>query len=214
MARAKRKSDEVYNARRRAARALAKLERQAAQGAFKTEGQKRAVSSLAQQLETAISKSYANRSTRKYSKDISTTVSNLRSTANVIQSDRTQGATYRQNKIFERNLNNATMKDDFSSISKTEAKVFYRLTQNIWQGKPSEMRNELIRAHYGTESLEDAFNAVMGTEQAQNALEQANANGQPIGVTDENEAFYNDTTDTGEDFGSPDYIKTTAPLAV
>lgn len=214
MARAKRKSDEVYNARRRAARALAKLERQAAQGEFKTEGQKRAAFSLAQQLENAISKSYANRSTRKYSKDISTTVSNLRSTANVIQSDRTQGATYRQNKIFERNLNNATMKDGFSSISKAEAKVFYRLTQNIWQGKPPEMRNDLIRAHYGMESLEEAFNAVMGTEQAQNALAQANANGKPIGVTDENEAFYNDTTDTGEDFGSPDYIKTTAPLAV
>lgn len=214
MARAKRKSDEVYNARRRAARALAKLERQAAQGAFKTEGQKRAVYSLAQQLETAISKSYVNRQTRQYSKDIASTVSNLRSTASVIQSDRMQGATYRQNKIFERNLNNATMKDGFSSISKAEAKVFYRLTQNIWQGKPPEMRNEFIRAHYGTELIEDAFNAVIETEQAQNALAQAKANVQPIGVTDENEAFYNDTTDTGEDFGSPDYIKTTTPLAV
>ena len=106
------------------------------------------------------------------------------------------------------------MKDGFSSISKAEAKVFYRLTQNIWQGKPPEMRNELIRAHYGTESLEDAFSALMETAQAQNALAQANANGQPIGVTDENEAFYNDITDTSEDFGSPDYIKTTAPLVV
>lgn len=82
-------------------------------------------------------------------------------------------AIMRKNKIFERELNQAGLSSDISvsRISKPEMKIFYGATMSIWKGAPSNIsRNQLIMQELGVQSLEEAFEIVMGTEEAQKAL--------------------------------------------
>lgn len=109
----------------------------------------------------------------------------------------------RKNTMFAHEINQAS-KGGVSSLSKEETKIFYAATKNLWEGKDPRQRNEIIVQKMGVESLEEAWETVFANEYAQEALENARKNQQPI---DTEVDIQNGATDEKEEIGSPDYIK-------
>lgn len=64
-----------------------------------------------------------------------------------------------QNEAFEMIMQNAGT--ELSSLSKTEVSTFYRLTQNLWENKSVDYRNEFIMKGLEVDNLEEAYNVVM-----------------------------------------------------
>ena len=96
--------------------------------------------------------------------------------------NRDASALMRKNKIFERELNQAGASSDVSvsRISKPEMKIFYGATMDIWKGAPSNInRNQLIMESLGVTSLEEAFDIIMNTKEAQAALKKAKYEQEP-----------------------------------
>lgn len=183
MPRKKRASDEVYNARRRAKRLIARLERE--QAANSTGVQARARQSYIQTLKDQVSKSYAasrKKSDVKASRENSVTLNRM---TKIPRADRT--ARERSEAIFRQQLAQARV-GGVSSITNAEVSVFYAATRRIWSGADVRDRNELIKKALGASSLAEAFQQVV----AENA---------------EAIARFNDFTDKktpdGERIGSP-----------
>ena len=142
--------------------------------------------SLIAELERLKGETYINRKTGKYAyneKRLESTIEyatrrreaiTLDIEAEKVKSKEERRRTQiRKNEIFQRELNLAGRESDVavSKISKSEMKIFYRYTQDVWQGADLQYRNTLIMQHFNTDSLEEAFNIVMQTEEAQEALE-------------------------------------------
>lgn len=149
-------------------------------------------------LEQLKAESYINRKTGEYKferKRIESTLRNVASKREEIKFDveRTkvhqeelmtrreykisQETQYRMNKIFEQKLNIASRTSEeteiFSDITKAEAKIFYAATMDAWQGKSAKDRNQYIMEYLGVKSLEEAFDIVMSSAEAQEALKRA-----------------------------------------
>ena len=190
MPRKKRASDEVYNARRRAKRLIARLERE--QAADSTGVQARARQSYIQSLKDQVSKSYAasrKKSDVKASRENSMTLNRM---TNIPRADRT--ARERSEAIFRQQLAQART-GGISSITNAEASVFYAATRRIWSGADVRERNELIKRALGVSSLAEAFRIV--TEDNTRAIA-------------EFDDFSDKKTPDGERVGSPtwdSYIK-------
>lgn len=84
---------------------------------------------------------------------------------------------FRRNEIFQQKLNAASRNAEeigiISDISKSEAKIFYAATMDAWQGKSAKYRNQYIMEYLGVQSLEEAFDIVMSSKEAQEALRRA-----------------------------------------
>ncbi len=82
---------------------------------------------------------------------------------------------FRRNKLFEQEINQASLSSEIgvSSLSKSEVKIFYASTMEFWQGKDALSRNQYIMDALGVKSLEEAFDIIMGTQEAQDALQRA-----------------------------------------
>lgn len=84
-----------------------------------------------------------------------------------------------QNEAFEMIMQNAGT--ELSSLSKTEVSTFYRLTQNLWENKSVDYRNEFIMKGLGVDNLEEAYNLVMSQlEQDIPTDEEASDLGSPV----------------------------------
>lgn len=81
----------------------------------------------------------------------------------------------RLNKLFEQEINQASLSSDVgvSSLTKPEVKIFYAATMEAWQGKSAEYRNLYIMQSLGVKSLEEAFRIVMSRDTSQEALKRA-----------------------------------------
>ena len=183
MPRKKRASDEVYNARRRAKRLIARLERE--QAADSTGVQARARQSYIQSLKEQVSKSYVasrKKSDVKASRENSVTLNRM---TKIPRADRT--ARERAEAIFRQQLAQAR-NGGVSSITSAEASVFYAATRRIWSGADARDRNELIKRALGASSLAEAFQRVI----AENAEAIARFND-----------FTDKATPDGERLGSP-----------
>lgn len=133
MARKKRESDELYNARRRLRRQAARLRRDAERSS--NELIRSQMESFASELERAA----------KTSKDIKT-IEQQRSRISELGKirERTVGASreqfsrvYRSNLIFQQQLNAAGVKGASSTISEREKDVFWMATKGLWTtGEP------------------------------------------------------------------------------
>lgn len=195
MPRAKRKSDELYNERRRAKRLAARIEKQQFRTAREQQAAQSYVTNLRNQIErTYISKGVEIEEAFKAAKALS------------VQTRReVRTASQRANEIFTREINLASAGNEstLGANGAKHVKIFYAATQSIWEGQPLERRNKAILAAMGTDSLREAFIKVLWQNRA--AMKAAKHAGEPIGTTDENAFFYKDALDD-EEYGSPEYL--------
>lgn len=195
MPRAKRKSDELYNERRRAKRLAARIEKQQFRTAREQQAAQSYVANLRKQIErTYISKGVEVEEAFKVAKALG------------VQTRReVRTASQRANEIFTREMNLASSGNESTLGEHGEryVKIFYAATQSMWEGQPLEMRNKAILAAMGTDSLREAFMSVLWQNRA--AIRAARHAGEPIGTTDENAFFYEDALDV-EEYGSPEYL--------
>ena len=190
VSRAKRKSDEVYNARRRVKR---KLERE-----LKKENPNK---NLVESLQAKISQSYATKS-GEYLIDIERfqqeSYSYKRSYEKVDTVD-----IKRKNELMRHEINQASI-GGVSKYTKEETKIFYAATKRAWEGKPQGKWNEAIMTYYGVQTLEEAWNLVFSDENVQKALSRARASQEQVRSEQD---IAEGATDEKEEIGSPDYIK-------
>lgn len=86
-------------------------------------------------------------------------------------------------------------------FTRENSKIFYRATQDIWQGKTAD-KNALIIEKLGAKNLEEAYKMVL-KDQA-DAVKAAKGGAKTNGWTDQNEGFYKEV---GQDKQtSPDYL--------
>ena len=135
MARKKRASDELYNARRRLRRQADRMERDAQKQA---DGLRRQMLSYAQALrkEAATGKRHTEQETVRETERLG----RIR--------EATKGAaysrytTYRRNLILQQQINAAGVKDAQSSISENEKNVFWMAVKGLWPTGSDVPRNE------------------------------------------------------------------------
>lgn len=64
----------------------------------------------------------------------------------------------RRNKMFEREINQSTMKNSLSALSREETKAFYASTMDLWQGlSNADNRNVQIMQKFGVNNLEQVY---------------------------------------------------------
>lgn len=204
MARAKRKSDETYNARRRAKRAAARIQRDM-QGMSRSE--RAAAQSYLDTLNERINATYASKTGTRQQRAQSVE----RASQAAQQLDRaTKGvraqrsATARTNKLFEQQVNRARLGEPstLGRYGAAEVDVFYAATRRIWQGKPAKDRNKLIMESLGTSSLREAFTSVLSQNmEALRVYRNAIRSSRVPDTTDP--AFAGESGADGERMGSP-----------
>lgn len=206
MARAKRASDEVYNARRRAKRLLARMEREDVSGM--SAAQKRARTDYMESVRAQIAQSYQGtravrevRSAQKRVKSASERLDRMTSAPRKVKSSRE-----RSDMLFQRQINLARI-DAPSTLGehgKEAVGVFYAATRRYWRGKEPKERNRLIMQGLGAKSLSEAFEKVLRANER--AFKAAISSGVPTseveGSTDENEPFYSEVGYDAELIGS------------
>lgn len=206
MARAKRTSDEVYNARRRAKRLLARLEREDVSGM--STSQKRARADYIASVREQITQSYQE--TRQVHQ---VTEAQTRTKKAAERLDRMTTAprkarsrAARSNLIFQRQINLARSgaPSTLGDRGKEAVSVFYAATRRFWRGKPPKERNRLIMEGLGVTSLSEAYDRVIGANgKALDSLVSAGAQTSLVeGLTSENEAFYGEVDFDAELTGS------------
>lgn len=206
MARAKRASDETYNARRRAKRLLARLEREDTSAMSKS--QLRARADYMESVRAQITKSYQK--TRAASEIAG---AKERTQAAAAQLDRmtaaprkVKSAKERSDIFFARQLNLAKMGQPttLGEHASEKVSVFYAATRQLWRGRDTRKRNEYIVRGLGVNSLAEAFEKVLSANEDafQVAIGSKVTSSFVEGITSENEAFYNEVDYDSELMGS------------
>lgn len=152
MARAKRASDETYNARRRAKRALARLDRDIKNGKVK---RSRQITAYQQELKQQISASYIGRNATP------SKLSSAQQAARALDKYRIGAkaeATERRNIMFRANFKASS--SGSGTIPKANVQLFWNATKHAWAGRGRD-RYTAIQRYYGTDDLQDIFNKVM-----------------------------------------------------
>lgn len=207
MARAKRASDEIYNARRRAKRLLARMEREDVSGM--STAQKRARADYMESVRAQITQSYQGtrdvrevRRAQKRAKSAGERLDRMTSAPRKVKSSRE-----RSDMLFQRQINLARIgaPSILGDHGKEAVDVFYAATRRYWRGKDPKERNRLIMRGLGASSLSEAFEKVISAnERALNLAIDSGVNTSTVeGFTDENEAFYSEVEYDAELIGSP-----------
>ena len=206
MARAKRASDEVYNARRRAKRLLARLEREDVSGM--STSQKRARADYIASVREQIARSYqgtrqvhqvpeAQARTKKAAERLDRMTTAPR---------KAKSRAARSDIIFQRQINLARSgaPSTLGERGKESVSVFYAATRRFWRGRDPKERNRLIMEGLGVSSLSEAYDRVIGANRkALDSLVSSGAQTSLVkGLTSENEAFYGDVDFDAELTGS------------
>ena len=204
MARAKRTSDEVYNARRRAKRLLARLEREDVSGTL----QKRARADYIASVREQIAHSYQG--TRQVHQVPEAQTRTKRAAERLDRMTtaprKAKSRAARSNLIFQRQINLARSgaPSTLGEGGKEAVSVFYAATRRFWRGKDPKERNRLIMEGLGVTSLSEAYDRVIGANRkALDSLVSAGAQTSLVeGLTSENEAFYGEVDFDAELTGS------------
>lgn len=207
MARSKRASDEVYNARRRAKRLLARMEREDVVGMSIVE--RRARADYMESVRAQIERSY--QVTRK-TRDVEAAKERAQGARKKLDRmtrgpRKVKGAKERSDVLFQRQVNLARIGAPslFGAHGKEVVGVFYAATRNIWRGKDPKERNRLIMEALGTDNLQDAFDKVLmkNMRAVNEAVEGVVTTSVVSGITSENEEFYSEVDMDPELIGSP-----------
>lgn len=206
MARAKRTSDEVYNARRRAKRLLARLEREDVSGMGAS--QRRARDDYIASVREQIAQSYQG--TRQV-QQVSEAQTRAKRAAERLDRMTTaprkaRSRAARSNLIFQRQINLARSgaPSTLGDRGKEAVSVFYAATRRFWRGKDPKERNRLIMEGLGATSLSEAYDRVIAANgKALDSLVSAGVQTSLVeGLTSENEAFYGEVDFDAELTGS------------
>lgn len=206
MARAKRTSDEVYNARRRAKRLLARLEREDVSDMSTL--QKRARADYIASVREQISQSYQG--TRQVYQVHEAQTRTKRAAERLDRMTtaprKARSRAARSNLIFQRQINLARSgaPSTLGDSGAQAVSVFYAATRRFWRGKEPKERNRLIMEGLGVTSLSEAYDRVIGANRkALDSLVSAGAQTSLVeGLTSENEAFYGEVDFDAELTGS------------
>lgn len=203
MARAKRTSDEVYNARRRAKRLLARLEREDVSSM--STSQKRAHADYIASVREQISQSYqGTRQGAEAQTRAKRAAERLDRMTTAPRKARSRAA--RSNLIFQRQINLARSgaPSTLGGSGKQAVSVFYAATRRFWRGRDPKERNRLIMEGLGVTSLSEAYDRVIGANRkALDSLVSAGARTSLVeGLTSENKAFYGEVDFDAELTGS------------
>lgn len=140
MPRAHRKSDDIYNARRRAKRALEKATNIFRENSKSSKAEK--FIKQIQSLESIINNSYIDKQTNKYKYSISNLNKKIESKLSKINTFKFYRNTNEQNdrlsKMQEEKFN------QHGNMSRWEQSKFYRFYQSIWENNSPEDRNNAI----------------------------------------------------------------------
>lgn len=206
MARAKRTSDEVYNARRRAKRLLARLEREDVSDMSTL--QKRARADYIASVREQITQSYQE--TRRVHQVAEAQARTKRAAEHLDRMTtaprKARSRAARSNLIFQRQINLARSgaPSTLGDSGKQAVSVFYAATRRFWRGKDPKERNRLIMEGLGVTSLSEAYDRVIGANRkALDSLVSAGAQTSLVeGLTSENEGFYSEVDFDAELTGS------------
>lgn len=206
MARAKRASDEVYNARRRAKRLLARLEREGVSGM--STSQKRARADYIASVREQIAQSYQG--TRQVHQVPEAQARTKRAAERLDRMTtlprKAKSRAARSDIIFQRQINLARSgaPSTLGERGKESVSVFYAATRRFWRGKDPKERNRLIMEGLGVSSLSEAYDRVIGANRkALDSLVSSGAQTSLVeGLTSENEAFYGEVDFDAELTGS------------
>lgn len=137
MARAKRASDEVYNARRRLKRQAARMERDAAK--MKNEQLRKAALSYAQSLRD-VAESARGRMTAEQRTEALQRLADVRK--RTIDAAYNRDARIRANLIFAQQINAAGTEGASTTLSKNASKAFWVANKGLWTDGADVPRNE------------------------------------------------------------------------
>lgn len=211
MARAKRRSDEIYNARRRAKRLLARMAKEDTSGM--SAQQKAARLDYMRSVQEQVSKSYDT--SRKQSNVIRKQQARESASKAAGRLDKmtaapraAKTAVDRSNLMFKRQLNLARIgaPSTLGKHGEQAVTIFYAATKKIWRGKDPAKRNELIMKAMGATTIEEAYKKVLSENVSAFRALISYAGGDTsyvAGFTDENEDFYNEVDVDPELLGSP-----------
>lgn len=206
MARAKRKSDEIYNARRRAKRLLARMEREDTSGM--SAAQIRARSDYMESVRAQISQSYQGTRDVRQVADAMKRAKRASEQLNRMTSGprRAKSSLERADLFFQRQLNLANIgaPSTLGEHGKEAVSVFYAATRQFWRGRDPKERNRLIVRGLGAESLSAAYEMVMSANERalKLAIDGRIESPEVAGFTNENAAFYNEVGYDPELMGS------------
>ena len=207
MARAKRASDERYNARRRAKRLLQRLEREDTSAMSRNERAARA--SYIQSIRDQIAETYQERKGTRQS--IAASADKAQQASKRLdrqtQPVREQPtARKRANLLFERQINLARNQQPstLGRYGAAEVSVFYAATRLAWRGRDPKKRNEYIMQALGVDSLQDAFSQVLAqNRQAVRRLSRELNASMRVSDTETDESFQAGSERDSERIGSP-----------
>lgn len=211
MARAKRKSDEVYNARRRAKRLLSRMAKEDTSGM--SAQQKAARLDYMRSVQEQVVKSYDT--SRKQPNEVRRQQVRESAAKAASRLDKMTAAPRaaktvvdRSNLMFKRQLNLARIgaSSTLGKHGEQAVTIFYAATKKIWRGKDPAKRNELIMKAMGAETIEEAYKLVLSKNVDAFRALVSYAGGDTsyvAGFTDENEEFYNEVDVDPELLGSP-----------
>lgn len=91
----------------------------------------------------------------------------------------------------------------FSTRGKERVQLFYKATQPLWEGKPMAERNESIMKALGVRSMRQAFIKVYQQKEVQEVWKQLNTSGGPVSDTDDMVQAYMQAQRTNYTGGSP-----------
>lgn len=146
------RTDEIYNARRRAKRSLERLDRDIKAGKVKNTRQVRAYRS---EIMRQISESYQGKNPTDA--DVSEAQRAARSLARYTVGARTN-AVQRRNVMFRANMKAGSA--GAGSLPKENVQLFWNATKHAWAGRGRD-RYASIMSYYGTDDLQAIFNDVM-----------------------------------------------------
>ena len=204
MARAKRQSDEVYNARRRAKRLLARVERDFGRGKIA----KSQYVALRQELTPQIEKSYQPKTESVFERGKRMeAVQHLRYQVGMMREQMGKAGSVRElvsQQSFmraangEKNIWDRSIKSAGMSGRNTAAIVYFSTIQ-LWQGKPYRERNQIIMRALGTKTWDETVQYILSRNQKYIEEVLKNENSPYDTLTD----MLDETDDVPEQGGSP-----------
>ena len=196
MARAKRASDEVYNARRRAKRLLARMEREGMSSMSIVE--RRARADYMESVRAQIEQSYqGTRKKREVEQAKDRTQGARKKLDRMTRGFRKiKSAKERSDELFRRQVNLARIGAPslFGAHGDAAVNVFYAATREIWRGRDPKDRNRLIMDALGVDTLQAAFDKVLieNMQSVNEFIEGVTTSSIVDGRTDENAGFYDE----------------------
>lgn len=159
------RSREMDKIRKQTRRAIERLEKFSEE--TKDMRKRHAAKQQLTQLQAKLDQTYAGKRSRTYSQKALSTAQKLKTTKHqTLKELRTSSYD------FKSELNKASRGGVSLLGEKGQLKVqmFYRATQNAWQGMPNNEREQAIKDALGVDSLEQAYNKVMNTPEMREVL--------------------------------------------